>query len=106
MVKTQVKQAHLTFALNVLLVFFSYVGTYSVLSAYGTYRPRPSGEVRHAATGLATIDISLWCPSGTTWELRRSIKGDYVIDANLFGWAFLPLLWIDRECVHPTIHHL
>lgn len=91
--------------LGLMLVMFSlYVGSYSVLSATGRYLGRPSGEIRYA-NNFAVTDLSLWCPRIVIWERRKSISGEYIIDANLAGWFYFPLIQLDRMLFHPTGHY-
>ena len=86
---------------NFALLLSFYVGSYALLSACGSYRGRPSGEMRYGF-GLAVTDLSLWCPAGMIWERRKSIDGEYVIDADLAGWFYYPLIQLDRTWFHPT----
>jgi hypothetical protein len=81
-----------------------YLVSYSILSANGQYRARPSGEHRFAF-GLAMTDLSLWCPAGMSWERRKSDSGEYIVDADQVGWLFLPLIAADRQWIHRTGHY-
>lgn len=91
-------------AFKIAIILAIYVGSYSILSANGQYYGRPSGK-RRLSFGWAITDLYVWFPAGMTWERRKSISGDYVIDADPPGWVYLPLLLIDRKWVHPTGHY-
>ncbi|TWT63442.1 hypothetical protein [Rubinisphaera italica] len=86
---------------KIAFVLLIYVGVYSILSANGQYYGRPSGELR-LDSGWAITDLYVWFPAGIIWERRKSISGDYIIEADPFGWFFLPLIVADRKWVHPT----
>ena len=88
-------------ALLAVVALALYIGSYAVLSLNGGYRWRPSGEHRYGF-GMAMFDLSLWCPAGMHWERRKSVSGDYVIDADPLGWFYLPLISADRRWFHPT----
>ena len=83
------------------VVLALYIGSYSILTANGEYRWRPSGEHRYGF-GMAMFDLSLWCPAAMRWERRKSVSGEYIIEADPFGWFYLPLIAADRRWVHPT----
>ena len=83
------------------LALLIYVDSYVILSANGAYHWRASGEHRWGH-GLAVLDQTLWCPFGIRWDHRRSIDGKYIIDADIFGWFFLPAIAVDRQWIHPT----
>ena len=89
---------------KIVFVLMMYVGVYSILSANGQYYGRPSGE-RRLNSGWAITDLYVWFPAGIIWERRKSISGDYIIEADPFGWLFLPLIVADRKWVHPTGHY-
>jgi hypothetical protein len=81
-----------------------YVASYSILSFNGRYLMRPSGEVRYRSSGMAAFDLFLWHPTAVNWERRRSVSGEFIIDADLLGWLYFPLLAMDRRWVHPTVN--
>ena len=83
------------------VVLALYIGSYSILSANGEYRWRPSGKHRYGF-GMAMSDLSLWSPAGMHWERRKSVSGEYIIDADPLGWFYLPLIAADRRWIHPT----
>ena len=83
-------------------VLACYVSSYSILSVNGEYRSRPSGEYRYEGIGLAILDLHLWCPAAMHWERRKSVSGEYIIDADPLGWFYLPMIKTDRAWFHPT----
>jgi hypothetical protein len=88
-------------AFGAVIVLMLYIASYSLLSAKGEYCWRPSGEYRYQG-GMAMFDLSLWRPAELCWERRKSAAGDYIIEADLLGWFYLPLIAADRRWVHPT----
>lgn len=91
--------------MSVLMFLGFYVGTYVTLSAHGEYRPRPSGERRYS-NGLAAFDLRIWYPYGMRWQRWKSVSGEDVVDSDLLGWFYLPMIILDRHWFHPTIHLL
>jgi len=87
------------------MVLGLYLGSYAVLSANGRYYARPSGEIRYGF-GMAVFDLSVWFPAGVIWERRKGVSGEYIIDANVAGWFYLPLLAVDRRWIHRTTNVL
>ncbi|MCA9072832.1 MAG: hypothetical protein KDA84_28105 [Planctomycetaceae bacterium] len=82
----------------------SYVVSYIALSAFGEYRPSPSGKRRYAF-GLAVMDRSLWQPKGMYWSRRLDLHGESTTEGSLLGYLYFPLIVVDRTYWHPTMHY-
>ncbi len=91
-----------TVAGKLVLSLATYVAIYVSLSAFGAYRLKISGERRYAGIGLGLMDTDYWYPAGIEWRRWKDVSGKYRIDANPLGWFFLPLIFVDRQLVHPN----
>jgi hypothetical protein len=78
-----------------------YVGVYLVLSATGRYQPDMSGR-RRWSFGLALIDVDHWQPRGMYFRGFINVRGEPEVDANVLGWVYAPMIWLDRWLVHPS----
>lgn len=76
-----------------------YVGVYAVLTLFGEYRGDTSGR-RRLFSGLAVADSDHWQPHGTYLRVAVDDSGKRSVDGNVLGYAYAPLILIDRAAWH------
>ena len=92
-------------ATTALLALVVYVGGYGLLAAFGGYRFDQSGRVRYV-TGLSVSDIEMWHPALAWYQDDfQKLDGRIVTRGNVLGYAFSPLIRLDRLLVHKTRIH-
>ena len=79
-----------------------YVGSYIELSCMGNYIWSQSGEIRWSTSYLSITDIIIWKPKFIWWRIFRDIDGEYVVQANLLGYLYTPLIYFDQKYIHKT----
>mgnify|MGYP000745972921 CR=1 FL=1 len=99
LMKAVLEKRRYLFAL--LLAGLLYVGSYCSLSACGEYCFSQSGRVRYSF-GLSISDISIWHPRFLQWQRFTTVRGEKTTRGNFLGYAYSPLIAIDRSFVHPT----
>lgn len=70
-----------------VLVLLSYGGIYLFLSAAGRWRPASGGVVQ-------------WEPYGASFHLRKTSAGRLIVRGSFVGFAYAPLIALDRTLVH------
>ncbi len=91
------RQVFLTLVVAALI----YIGSYCCLSACGGYHFGQSGRVRYGF-GLAVSDIVIWQPEFLRWQRVSDTRGEGATRGNILGYAYCPLIAIDRWLIHPT----
>lgn len=90
--------------IQISIVFVLYFSFYAALSLGGQYRPRPTGNLRmNNGSGLAYMDATVWEPRWIVFYRWRSGSGEMITEANTLGYAFFPLVYLDRWLFHPTM---
>ena len=90
------------FYVYILVCLGIYVGSYTVLSLFGSYYGSQSGTLRYYF-GLSVTDRLIWQPAVIRGRLFTTIEGKKVYQANLAGYFFMPLLLFDQKFIHKTI---
>jgi hypothetical protein len=91
-----------TTAKTALIALASYLGVYSLLAAFGGYRFDQSGRIRYV-TGLSVSDIEMWHPAIAWYQSDfEKYDGRIVTRGNMLGYAFSPLIRLDRALIHKT----
>ena len=88
-------------SLLVLAVALIYVASYCCLSAPGGYQFGQSGRVRYGF-GHSVSDILIWQPQYLRWQRFTNMRGEASTRGNILGYAYCPLIVIDRWLIHPT----
>ncbi|OVE80624.1 hypothetical protein BVY04_05410 [bacterium M21] len=82
------------FGVSLFGILAVYVVIYILISLGGKHKPA-------ATRSLGFPTKYVWQPAGTTLEFRKStFGGDPELHANALGYAFLPLIWMDRIAWH------
>ena len=95
--ENRLKYRKILFYILVFLIF--YVGSYIALSVMGNYVPSQSGEYRLRGSGIAVTDVMIWKPKFTYWRIYKNIDGEKEIQANLLGYFYAPLIYIDQGLI-------
>lgn len=85
-----------------VLLLATYVNSYLLLSATGTYRSVPTGSRLVQGTQFALTFNSIWRPRGVEWD---SSRGSDSGRRNVLGYFYWPLICVDRFAWHPTRSH-
>ena len=88
--------------LTLLVAALIYIGSYCCLSACGEFQFSQSGRV-HYGFGLSVSDILIWQPKFLQWQCFTNTQGEESTRGNLLGYAYCPLIAIDRWLIHPTM---
>ncbi len=80
-----------------------YVCSYLILSFTGGYIVSESGEHRIV---VAMADVYIWLPYYGICRPFRNARGDHIIQYDLIGFFYCPLILLDQKYIHPTIRFL
>lgn len=80
--------------------FLFYLGSYTLLSAFGAYRLVFTGRFLDLRSPLFLNDRSVWCPAFI--KHKRYVFGGRSLSANIPGYFYHPLVVLDREFIHPS----
>ena len=96
-------RAPLTRRLKIALgVLAAYVTVYLILSLSGGYIVTQSGQMRYGF-GLSVSDVQQWQPRFASCQRFLQVDGSWTLHANLLGYVFAPLIFLDQTLVHRTI---
>ena len=93
------RKKHKIIAICLCVFFISYVSSYCILSALGTYCAAKSGNYR-LNTGMAFFDIYIWTPRIGYAKLYRKSNGITTIHMDWVGLFYCPLILLDHKYVH------
>lgn len=87
----------------IAIFFGAYLCAYIILSSCGGYYFTQSGRQRWHGTGLAVTDMIIWHPR-FVWYQSDYMFADGKIGTrgNFLGYLFVPLVQLDRRCIHPS----
>jgi hypothetical protein len=88
-----------------LSVLAAYLLVYIVFSLFGSYAMVQSGKLRYRS-GLSISDLFEYMPYAMWYHEMLLIDGSIVIDKDLGGWLYAPLIRLDRYYWHKTIYIL
>lgn len=88
--------------LCVLMFLILYIGSYTILTCMGNYIWSQSGEYRWNTSYVSVTDVLIWKPKLIWWRIFRNIDGEYAVQANLLGYLYTPLIYVDQIYIHKT----
>jgi len=99
----KIEKKHKIIIITFLSLFAIYVISYLPRRANGNYFLTQSGELRYSGTGMSVSDIEMWSPKDCWWQPSfKSVSGNYTSRGNTLGYAYAPLIYIDRLFFYPT----